>query len=128
MLIRTDKEFKKENLPLDFLQRVTSIICMHKIPLRFKEEDFELQEKWKGVKQDCSITPWSDEYLDKGYTKVRSGIKIINKTGFDSDVIIFESGTALGYYKESLNNLSGYDAIDYINLLLEYKFVKYEQV
>ena len=40
----------------------------------------------------------------------------------------FKSGTALGHYKESLNNLSGYDAIDYVNLLLKYKFLKYEQV
>jgi len=82
-LIRTDKEFKKENLPLDFLRRATSIGCQHTMPLTFEEADFEIEENWKGVNEKGGgVHPWSERFAKLGYTKTRSTVRINNNTSF----------------------------------------------
>ena len=70
-LIRTDKEFSKENLPLDFLRRATSIGGVHPSPLKYEIKDFEVIESWKGVKPGSSIHPWNDEHAKEGWDKGR---------------------------------------------------------
>ena len=122
-LVRTDKEFTKENLPLDFLRRATAIGGLHNRPLEFKEEDFEVEERWKGVSLNGLTYPWKDEHEQKGFVKSRNGVWIRNNTDFDTNVTISEEGRLQGYFKTRGNTNHAPDPIEWCNLLLEYGFL-----
>lgn len=124
-LLRTDKEFSKENMPLDFLRRALSIAGLHSSPLKFNYEDFEVVENYKGVKGCGSVYPWSDEKIKEGYVKVRSTTNIEHNKGFDCFCYISETnGKIQGFYKESKNNQYSPDSVKWCNLLLEYGFLE----
>ena len=123
-LIRTEKEFSKENLPLDFLRRALSIAGLNSIPLKFELEDFELEECWEGFKPGGTRSPWSDDCIKEGWEKRRSATRIKHKRSFDTFATIFEQkGTIQGYFKESLNRQYAGSQLDWVNLLIEYGFV-----
>ncbi len=123
-LVRTEKEFCKENVTLDFLRRVVSIAGLHSSPLKFEESDFEVSEDYKGVNGPSTCTPWSDELENRGYVKQRNCLRIKTKR-FDTDVVIWEDGRVQGYYKSGGQNYAA-SPIKYCNLLIEYGFIKIE--
>lgn len=126
-LIRTEKEFKKENLPLDFLRRATSLGGLSSIPLKYQMEDFEVIENWKGVMPGGSVHPWSDEHAKEGFTKQRDSVYINNLKGFDTNIVVWESGKIQGYFKKSFKQQYASDPVKWCNLLLEYGFLKFEE-
>lgn len=124
-LVRTEKEFTKENLPLDFLRRATSLGGLHGRPLKMKEEDFEVEERWKGVSADGGTKyPWRDGDETKGFVKTRNGVWIKNKTDFDTNVTVSEDGRLQGYFKSKGNLNASPDQIEWCNLLIEYGFLE----
>lgn len=125
-LVRTDKEFTKENLPTDFLRRATAIGGLHGKPLHFEEKDFEVEERWRGVGENGSTYPWKDEHEKQGFVKTRNGVWIKNHTDFDTNVTISEEGRLQGYFKTRGNPNNAPDPIEWCNLLLEYGFLKFE--
>lgn len=123
-LVRTDKEFTKENLPLDFLRRATAMGSLHNRPLEFKEEDFEVEEKWKGVSLNGSTYPWKDEHEKEGFVKSRNGVWIRNNTEFDTFVTVSEGGRLQGYFKSTKKpNIYPPNPVEWCNLLIEYGFL-----
>lgn len=127
-ITRTQKEFSKENMTLDFLRRALSIAGLHSSPLKFQLEDFELEECWEGFQKGGTCSPWSDDLVEKGYEKRRSALRIKHTEGFDTFATIFEQkGTIQGYFRESLSRQYAGNQLDWVNLLLEYGFVKITQ-
>jgi hypothetical protein len=125
-LKRTSKEFKKENLPLDFLRRATSLGGLNSIPLKWEIDNFELIEQWHGVSKSykgVTVSPWSDEHAEL-FNKERDGVRINNLTGFDTNIRIWENGRIQGYFKDSNGIQYSCDQVKWINLLLEYEFVE----
>ena len=125
-LIRSEKEFTKDNMPNDFVTRAYSLAGKHSSPLKWNEQDYKIIEQWKGIKPGGSVFPWKDEFLENGYKKIRSGVNIKTNRGFDTDIIIFENGSIQGYYKETHNSQYAANPIEWCNLLLEYEFLKIE--
>lgn len=126
-LIRTEKEFTKANLPLDFLRRATALGGVHGRPLHFNEEDFEIVELWQGVHPTGGSTvPWSDEDAERGFVKKRFGVRVNNNTDFDTNITIFESGRLQGFFKSGKLQYA-IDHIDWCNLLLEYRFLTFNE-
>lgn len=125
-LVRTNKPFSKENLTLDFMRRATALGGLHGKPLRFNYNDFEVEERWKGVSESgtSSTFPWNDADTERGFIKVRNGVRINNKTSFDTNILIFEDGTLQGYFKESSNHNYAPNPVQWVNLLLEYEFLE----
>lgn len=75
-----------------------------------------------------SCSSWSDDLIEKGWTKVRSNTAIKHTRGFDTFATIFEQkGTIQGYFRESLSRQYAGNQLDWVNLLLEYGFVEITQ-
>lgn len=127
-IIRTEKEFSKETMPLDFLRIALSLGGVHSSPLKFEEENFIIEECFRGEFKGGSCTPWSDDLIEKGYKKVKYLVRINHNKGFDCFANIFTQEARIsGYYKESGNTQYPCSQIDWINLLLEYGFVEIKQ-
>lgn len=46
-ITRTEKEFSKENLPLDFLRRALAIAGLDTLVMKYELEDFVVEESWE---------------------------------------------------------------------------------
>lgn len=134
-LVRTEKQFVKENFNEDLLRRTVSIAGLHKLPLwetHYSLDDFVMVEQFRGVRNGGTIHPWDDNYIKEGYVKEISSLTIYLK-GFDTAAVIYSDGRVQGHYvkqeysddTEVVNfKIKGrnYAAqyIKWVNLLLEY--------
>ena len=126
-LIRTEKQFTKENMPLDFLRRVLSLAGLHSIPLKLELENFTIEEKFRGESKTGHKNPWEDGDEEKGWIKTHYLTHIEHNTGFDTYAYIFtKTGKLQGYYKKSVNTQFAPDNLEWTILLLEYGFLKAE--
>lgn len=124
-IARTQKEFCKENMPLDFLRRALAIAGLDSCVLKYELEDFIIEESWEGDTGNGSVSPWRDEFAEKGWIKTRSNTDIKHTRGFDTFAVIFcKHARIQGYYKDSFKNQYTPDSVKWVNLLLEYDFVE----
>ena len=126
-IVRTEKEFTLESMPLDFLRRTLRIACADSAPLKFEENVFKVEISYKGVSPSggSSVYPWRDEHLTRGYIKKVSSITITPTNGFDSFGRFYsDSLSIVGTFKESDRIVGSINTINWTNLLLEYGFLE----
>jgi len=121
-IIRTNKEISKENLSEEFVRKAASIGGKHRIPLVSDIDEFTVTNNYINVSDDGrgSISPYNG-YVS-GYHKVLDSVEIRIK-GFDMITVIWQNGIIQGYYV-SKNMQYAANPIEWVNLLLEYGFLK----
>lgn len=126
MLIRTEKQINLKNIDLNFIRLALRLGSNDSYPLKAPEVDFTMEEKFIG-KFGCGYTGhWDDSLLERGYVKHLSNIELTIE-GFDSTVLVWQDGHLTGFYTESYRTHFAKHNIEWVNLMIEYGFMAYDQ-
>lgn len=130
---RTEKQFTKENLPIDFIKEAMSIACAESYVHKYEDNLFEVNVEFGGIIGEATtVTPWRDELLQKGYTKVVRSVELTINNSFDSYAVIFNRPASIqGYFYSGEERemdmkriVCQVNTVRWTNLLLKYGFLE----